>query len=213
MKKWLKIFLAVGVPLFVAITVFFILDLTGSPIFGGVMWTVLFVALYVVFAAVVIKTLITAQKTSPARLERHLYAISEKERNAIFSEFDETKSENGRFFLSEFLLLFTDGGGIIRYAKIGEVSVIGKAIWLSSGKKQVMLKAKTNEEALSVAEKIKERIPDDIAVDDEEAAIEVEEELDEEQIKAQETDQRILKDIVGIPDSSESSESEPKDEE
>ncbi len=211
MKNWLKIFLAVGVPLFAAITVFFILDLTGSPIFGGVMWTVLFAALYVVFAAVIIKTLVTARKTRPERLERHLYAISEKERNVIFGEFDETKSENGRFFLSDFLLLFTDGGGIIRYAKIGEVSVIGRAIWLASGKKQVMLKAKTNEEALSVAEKIKERIPDDIAVEDEEA--EVEEELDEEQIKAQETDQRILKDIVGIPENREESESEENNEE
>ncbi len=205
MKKWLKIFLAVGVPLFVVITVFFILDLTDLPIFGGAVWTVLFIALYVVFAGVIIKTLITARKTSPARLERHLYAISEKERNAIFSEFDETKSENGRFFLSDFLLLFTDGGGIIRYAKIGEVSVIGKAIWLASGKKQVMLKAKTNEEALSVAEKIKSRIPDDIVIEDEEP--------DEEQIKAQETDQRILKDIVGIPADAEDAESEDKNEE
>ena len=205
MKKWLKIFLAVGVPLFVVITVFFILDLTDLPIFGGAVWTVLFIALYVVFAGVIIKTHITARKTSPARLERHLYAISEKERNAIFSEFDETKSENGRFFLSDFLLLFTDGGGIIRYAKIGEVSVIGKAIWLASGKKQVMLKAKTNEEALSVAEKIKSRIPDDIVIEDEEP--------DEEQIKAQETDQRILKDIVGIPADAEDAESEDKNEE
>ena len=87
MKKWLKIFLAVGVPLFVVITVFFILDLTDLPIFGGAVWTVLFIALYVVFAGVIIKTLITARKTSPARLERHLYAISEKERNVIFRDF------------------------------------------------------------------------------------------------------------------------------
>ena len=101
--------------------------------------------------------------------------------------------------------MFTDGGGIIRYAKIGEVSVIGKAIWLASGKKQVMLKAKTNEEALSVAEKIKSRIPDDIVIEDEEP--------DEEQIKAQETDQRILKDIVGIPADAEDAESEDKNEE
>ncbi len=192
MKNWRKIFLLAGLPVLAVITVLFVLNLTGVPPFGGTVWNWLFIALYVVYAVVVIKTLYTAVKSRPARLERHLYAISEKERNTVFEEFDLSKSENGRFFLSEFLLLFTDCGGIIRYAKIGEVSVIGKAIWLASGKKAVMLKAKTNEEALEVAKKIQERIPEDTVIEDEE------EELTEEQIKAQETDEKIMKDIVGI---------------
>lgn len=189
LKKWLKIFLCAGVPIAVLIGVLWVLDVT---VLKKLVWEWFFIALYVVYAAVIVKTLVTALKTRPQRLERHLYAISEKERNKVFEEFEQAKDENGRFFLSEFLLLFTDGGGIIRYAKIGDVSVIGTAIWLASGKKAVMLKAKTKEEALEVARKIQDRIPDDVVVEDEEP--------DEEQVKAMETDAKILKDIVGISD-------------
>ena len=188
LKKWLKTFLCAGVPIAVLIGVLWVLDVT---VLKKLVWEWFFIALYVVYAAVIVKTLITALKTRPQRLERHLYAISEKERNKVFEEFEQAKDENGRFFLSEFLLLFTDGGGIIRYAKIGEVSVIGTAIWLASGKKAVMLKAKTNEEALDVAKKIQERIPDDVVIE--------EEEPDEEQLRAMETDAKILKEIVGVP--------------
>lgn len=189
LKKWLKIFLCAGVPIAVLIGVLWVLDVT---VLKKLVWEWFFIALYVVYAAVIVKTLVTALKTRPQRLERHLYAISGKERNKVFEEFEQAKDENGRFFLSEFLLLFTDGGGIIRYAKIGDVSVIGTAIWLASGKKTVMLKAKTKEEALEVARKIQDRIPDDVVIEDEEP--------DEEQVKAMETDAKILKDIVGISD-------------
>ncbi len=202
LKNWRKIFLAAGLPIAVLIGALWILDVT---LFKKAVWEWLFIALYVVFAAVIAKTLYTATKTRPARLERHLYAISEKERNEIFKEFDEKNSENGRFFLSDFLLLFTDGGGIIRYAKIGDVSVIGRNIWLASGKKAVMLKAKTNAEALEVAKKIQSRIPDDVVIEEEE-------EPDEEQIRAQENDERILKEIVGVDLSEENAESGEEDE-
>lgn len=191
-RKWLRVFLAAGLPTAVVIGGLWILDVT---VLKRLVWEWFFIALYVVFAAVIIKTLITAVKSRPGRLERHLYAISEKERGKIFEEFSEAKNENGRYFLSEFLLLFTDGGGIIRYAKIGDVSVIGTAIWLASGNKSVMLKAKTNEEALEVAKKIRDKIPDDVVVE--------EEEPDEEQIQARENDEKILKEIVGIRESDE----------
>ena len=193
-KQWLKKFFAIGIPTAAVIGALWAVDILFLDRF---VFDWLFIVLYVVFAAVIVKTLITALKTRPERLERHLYAISEKDRNAIISEFDESNSENGRFFLTDFLLLFTDGGGIIRYAKIGEVSVIGKAIWLASGKKAAMLKAKNKEEALEVAKKIQSRIPDDVVVEDEEP--------DEEQIKARETDKKILREIVGVPDSEEDS--------
>ena len=200
-KQWLKKFLAIGLPTAAVIGGLWLVDVL---VLERLVWDWLFIALYVVFAAVVVKTLFTALKTRPQRLERHLYAISEKDRSSIISEFDGTKSENGRFFLTDFLLLFTDGGGIIRYAKIGEVSVIGKAIWLASGKKAAMLKAKNKEEALAVAKKIQSRIPDDVIIEDEEP--------DEEQLKARETDEKILRDIVGIPESEEDGEDDEDDE-
>lgn len=200
-RQWLKKFLAIGIPTAVVIGGLWILDVL---VLESLVWEWLFIVLYVVFAAVVVRTLITALKTRPERLERHLYAISEKDRNAILSEFDETKSENGRFFLSDFLLLFTDGGGIIRYAKIGDVSVIGSAIWLASGKKAAMLKAKTNAEALEVAKKIQSRIPDDVVIE--------EDEPDEEQIRALEKDEKILRDIVGVPDEDDGEDDEASDD-
>ena len=201
LKKWLKGFLAAGLPIAVVIGGLWILDVT---VLKKLVWEWFFIALYVIFAAVIVKTLITALNTRPKRLERHLYAISEKERNKIFEEFDEANGENGRFFLTDFLLLFTDGGGIIRYAKIGEVSVIGTAIWLASGKKTVMLRAKTKEEALDVAKKIQSRVPDDVVIE--------EEEPDEEQIQAMENDEKILKEIVGVPDRNEDNENNEADE-
>ncbi|MCH5203912.1 MAG: hypothetical protein J1F03_04135 [Oscillospiraceae bacterium] len=191
LRHWRKIFLCAGIPIAVVIGGLWVLDVM---VLERLVWEWLFVVLYVVFAAVIVKTLVTALRTRPKRLESHLYAISEKDRNVILKEFDEEKSENGRFFLTDFLLLFTDGGGIIRYAKIGEVSVIGTAIWLASGKKAAMLKAKNKNEALEIAKKIQERIPDDIVVE--------EEEPDEEQIQARENDEKILREIVGISDAS-----------
>lgn len=188
-KQWLRKFLMIGLPTAAVIGGLWALDIL---VLDGFVFDWLFIALYVVFAAVIVKTLVTALNTRPKRLERHLYAISEKDRNAIISEFDGAENENGRFFLNDFLLLFTDGGGIIRYAKIGDVSVIGTAIWLASGKKAAMLKAKTKEEALEVAKKIRSRVPDDVVIE--------EDELDEEQLKALENDEKIMREIVGVSD-------------
>lgn len=118
--------------------------------------------LYVVFWAVggagLLFVISTALFINPRQLKGHLENLPTAEREQLLEEYETAEmNENGRFFLSKFMLFFGNGGGILRYSIIDRISIFQKGLWIESVSRSVLLRTGKNEDKAALMNALIER--------------------------------------------------------
>ncbi len=141
--------------------VFAALALNADLIFGeelNLMW--LFLVLGALTLVFLLREIYVNVFSKPGRLRVHLSNLPSEDRVRVLEEFPHVTPEHGRYFLSEFIIFFPFDSGIIRYAKIDEVSVYPNSIGINGGGRLFFLKTEKSEDPAELAQKLRDRIPD-----------------------------------------------------
>ncbi len=127
----------------------------------------LFVSVLTVCGVLFVYTAVTQIIIDPNRLKGHLENLSSDDREQLVSDYNSAGNpENGRFFLSKFMLYFTYGGGIMRYSIIDRISVFPKGLWVESVSRSVLLKTSPKEDKSELMNKLIERTNKERAQDE-----------------------------------------------
>ncbi len=141
--------------------IFAALALNADLIFGeelNLMW--LFLVLGALTLVFLLREIYVNVFSKPGRLRVHLSNLPSEDRVRVLEEFPHVTPEHGRYFLSEFIIFFPFDSGIIRYAKIDEVSVYPNSIGINGGGRLFFLKTEKSEDPAELAQKLRDRIPD-----------------------------------------------------
>ena len=107
----------------------------------------LFIAVLIVCGFLFIHGVVTQFVVDVRRLKGHLENLPTAEREQLLEEYKTAEmNENGRFFLSKFMLYFGYGGGILRYSIIDRISIFQKGLWIESVSRSVLLRTGKNED-------------------------------------------------------------------
>ena len=123
---------------------------------AGMSW--LFTAIMIVSGFFFVCGMLIVLVIDPKRLRTHLENLPSADREQLISDYENAgKPENGRFFLSKFMLYFTFGGGIMRYAIIDRISIYPNGLWIESVSRSVLLKTGKTENKEALLNKLIER--------------------------------------------------------
>lgn len=101
----------------------------------------LFVAVLIVCGFLFVHGVVTQFVIDIKRLRGHLENLPTAEREQLLEEYQTAEmNENGRLFLSKFMLYFCFGGGIMRYSIIDRISIFQKGLWIESVSRSVLLR-------------------------------------------------------------------------
>lgn len=118
----------------------------------------LFIAVLIVCGFLFIHGVVTQFVVDVRRLKGHLENLPTAEREQLLEEYKTAEmSENGRFFLSKFMLYFGFGGGILRYSIIDRISIFQKGLWIESVSRSVLLRTGKNEDKAALMNALIER--------------------------------------------------------
>lgn len=118
----------------------------------------LFIAVLIVCGFLFIHSVVTQFVVDVRRLKGHLENLPTAEREQLLEEYKTAEmSENGRFFLSKFMLYFGFGGGILRYSIIDRISIFQKGLWIESVSRSVLLRTGKNEDKAKLMNALIER--------------------------------------------------------
>ena len=118
----------------------------------------LFIAVLIVCGFLFIHGVVTQFVVDVRRLKGHLENLPTAEREQLLEEYEAAEmSENGRFFLSKFMLFFGNGGGILRYSIIDRISIFQKGLWIESVSRSVLLRTGKNEDKAKLMNALIER--------------------------------------------------------
>ncbi len=118
----------------------------------------LYVVFWVVGGASLIWVISNILFINPRQLKGHLENLPTAEREQLLEEYEAAEmSENGRFFLSKFMLYFGFGGGILRYSIIDRISIFQKGLWIESVSRSVLLRTGKNEDKAALMNALIER--------------------------------------------------------
>lgn len=118
----------------------------------------LFIAVLIVCGFLFVHGIVTEFIIDPKRLRGHLENLPTAEREQLLEEYETAEmSENGRFFLSKFMLYFCFGGGILRYSIVDRISIFQKGLWIESVSRSVLLRTGKNEDKAKLMNELIER--------------------------------------------------------
>lgn len=118
----------------------------------------LFIAVLIVCGFLFIHGVVTQFVVDVRRIKGHLENLPTAEREQLLEEYKTAEmSENGRFFLSKFMLYFGFGGGILRYSIIDRISIFQKGLWIESVSRSVLLRTGKNEDKAALMNALIER--------------------------------------------------------
>ncbi|MCI7759140.1 MAG: hypothetical protein MSH49_03850 [[Eubacterium] saphenum] len=118
----------------------------------------LFIAVLIVCGFLFVHGVVTQFVVDVNRLRGHLENLPTDDREQLLEEYAAAgDSENGRFFLSKFMLYFGYGGGILRYSIIDRISIFQKGLWIESVSRSVLLRTGKNEDKAALMNKLIER--------------------------------------------------------
>lgn len=118
----------------------------------------LFIAVLIVCGFLFVHGVVTQFIIDIKRLRGHLENLPTADREQLLEEYETAEmSENGRFFLSKFMLYFGFGGGILRYSIIDRISIFQKGLWIESVSRSVLLRTGKNEDKAALMNKLIER--------------------------------------------------------
>lgn len=140
--------------------VWFALSANGDEATVKAIMTVrwLFIAVITICGFLFVYTIATKLISDPNKLKGHLENLPAGDREQLLDEYEKADApENGRFFLSKFMLYFTFGGGIMRYSIIDRISIFPKGLWVESVSRSVLLKTASCEDKTELMNKLIER--------------------------------------------------------
>lgn len=115
----------------------------------------LFIAVITVCGFLFVYTIATKLISGPNKLKGHIENLPSGDREQLLEEYAKAGApENGRFFLTKFMLYFTYGGGIMRYSIIDRISVFPKGLWIESVSRSVLLKTAPSEDKAALMNKL-----------------------------------------------------------
>lgn len=118
----------------------------------------LFIAVLIVCGFLFVHGVVTQFYVDPKRLKGHLENLPTADREQLLEDYAAAeKSENGRFFLSRFMLYFCFGGGILRYSIIDRISIFTKGLWIESVSRSVLLRTGKKEDKAALMNALIER--------------------------------------------------------
>ena len=118
----------------------------------------LFIAVLIVCGFLFVHGVVTQFVVDVKRLRGHLENLPTAEREQLLEEYETAEmSENGRFFLSKFMLYFCFGGGILRYSIVDRISIFAKGLWVESVSRSVLLRTGKNEDKAALMNKLIDR--------------------------------------------------------
>ena len=118
----------------------------------------LFIAVLIVCGFLFVHGVVTQFVVDVKRLRGHLENLPTAEREQLLEEYETAEmSENGRFFLSKFMLYFCFGGGILRYSIVDRISIFEKGLWVESVSRSVLLRTGKNEDKAALMNKLIDR--------------------------------------------------------
>ena len=118
----------------------------------------LFITELIVCGFLFIHGVVTQFVVDVRRLKGHLENLPTAEREQLLEEYQTAEmNENGRFFLSKFMLYFGFGGGILRYSIIDRISIFQKGLWIESVSRSVLLRTGKNEDKAALMNELIDR--------------------------------------------------------
>ncbi|MGN0669054.1 MAG: hypothetical protein ACI4JZ_00755 [Oscillospiraceae bacterium] len=116
------------------------------------------IAVLIVCGFLFIHGVVTQFVVDVKRFKGHLENLPSAEREQLLKEYQTVEmNENGRFFLSKFMLFFGNGGGILRYSIIDRISIFQKGLWIESVSRSVLLRTGKNEDKAALMNALIER--------------------------------------------------------